>query len=380
MILIETTPALIELCNKLENEDSIAIDTEFVRDKTFMPELCLVQIATEHRSYIIDMLKVNIEPLKHILTKQNLLKVFHSSRQDIDVFYKNFNFIPMPIFDTQIASQALGLGENISYKKLVKSLLRKDLPNQNVKFTNWLERPLRPKQLEYAALDVKYLIAIYKKLISRLKRKDRVAWAEEDTVKLYDKKLYEIDPDSAWKRITNSSPVPYFLNFLKHYAALREEICIKENKLRRFVISDDILVELAKLQPKSDEEIKQNRLLAAKINKKLWPDIFNVHKIIKANGEKEIQNKKNNQLNANQEMIVDLLKILLKYCAIKNKIAIMMITTSEEIKQFVKNRKNIGFLTGWRYEVFGKYAEDLIEGKVVFGVDTDLGETKITFK
>ncbi|MBL6785691.1 MAG: HRDC domain-containing protein, partial [Rickettsiales bacterium] len=330
---IDDNQSLADITKTLSNAKSICLDTEFVRDFSYIPNIGLIQINYENNIYLIDTVKCDIKPLLTILTNKNIVKIMHSATQDCDVLYRNFNIIPTPIFDTQIAATILGIGDNISYQKLVKKFTGKTL-EKDTKLTNWSNRPLKAKQLNYAANDVRYLDIIADKLSLKLKDINRLELMEEETKLLYDLTKYNNDPLNAWQKISKTNKVPYFLNYLKYYAAIREEICKTENKLKRNLVSDEILVELAKLQPKSEEDLKQHRLLNHKLNKKLWSQFIAVADKVINLDEAEIKSDKKHLLNKNQEIIFNFLKLILNYFAGQNSIAPRILATSDELKQY----------------------------------------------
>ncbi|MBT4922446.1 MAG: ribonuclease D [Rickettsiales bacterium] len=373
--LIDNDKDLNDACEQISQADVIALDTEFVRDYNYLPRLGLIQIAASNKIYLIDPITCNLDPIFSIFTNEKILKVMHSAGQDCDVLYKNFQIIPKPIFDTQIAGSIVGIGDNISYQKLVKRFSHKTL-NKDTKLTNWIARPLDPNQLNYAANDVKYLCSIKIKLNGMITDSDRSSLMIEETETLYNSAQYSNIHLNAWQKISTVNQRPYFLNYLRQYAAIRERICQEQDKLKRHVISDDLLSELAKLQPSCEHDIKQHRLLAYKLNKKLWPEILAVSEQIKADQETEIPSKKSYILNNSQEVIYNFLKLLLQDAAVKNSISPRIIATTIELKKFIKTGEDTNFMHGKRYEIFGKQAQDLMDGKLSFSIKD--GELKIT--
>ena len=268
--MITSESQLNKYLKSIQHQSLLAIDTEFRRIDSYYPELCLIQIAAGISLECIDVLAIkNLEPLFEKLYDSKTIWVIHSARQDIEALYCLSQRMPHAIFDTQIASSIMGIGDNISYQKLVKRFAHKTL-EKDTKLTNWSERPLLAKQLKYAANDVKYLAAIKIKLEKLLKESGRDELMQDETNLLYDLTQYNNSPLNCWKRISTVNKTPYFLNYLRQYAAIREEICREKDKLKRNVISDDLLTELAKLQPSCELDIKQHRLLAHRLNKNLW--------------------------------------------------------------------------------------------------------------
>lgn len=355
----------------LEEEKEIAIDTEFIRDNTYMPILCLIQIATKNETYIIDPIAYDISDIKPLLTKSSTLKILHSAKQDLDVVYKNLGIIISPIFDTQIAASILGMGDNISYKKLVRENFHADI-DKGPKLTDWSKRPLNQNQLRYAAEDVLYLFKLRDKIRYLLILKERLAWVEEETARLYDASLYSENTDIIWTKISNSSPIPYCLNYLKEFAAVREKIANEQNRPRRYVLTDDILIQLSKLKPRKKEDILDHRILVQKINRK-YIDLF-IEAALKIDEKNDIEltGVKKVRLSSKEEIILELLKMLLKYQAIRHKVAIRMIATTEDLREFIKDPDNSSLFFGWRKEVFGTIAKKLIKGQLYIRVNVDM--------
>jgi ribonuclease D len=350
----------------IESETTIYLDTEFVRDFHYTPVIGLIQIGTKDQIFLFDSIKCDVKPLLPILENPNILKIMHSATQDCDVFYKNFEMIPKPIFDTQIAASVLGIGDNISYQKLVKRFAKVTL-EKDTKLTNWSKRPLNHKQLSYAANDVKHLEILRTCLSEKLKDQNRKELFQEESNTLYENTLFNNNPLNAWTKISGTNKVPYYLNYLRHYAAIREKLCKKRNKIKRNLISDDLLVELAKLQPKAPEDIKQHRLLVNKLEKKLWPEFIKISEKIKAANEDELVGKRKYILNSNQEIIFNFLKLILNYFSNQSSIAPRILATSDELKQYIKEG-DARFMHGIRYDIFGIHAQKLMEGKLRFSI------------
>lgn len=360
-----------DVVKELLDEKEIALDTEFIRDDTYMPILCLLQISTRNKVYIIDPLAYDISALIPVFTNPKIIKIFHSAKQDLDVIYRNLQIIVSPIFDTQIASSILGLGDSISYKKLVKENFHVDI-DKGPKLTDWSKRPLNKDQLLYASYDVLYLFKLRDKLRYLLNLKDRMSWVEEETAHLYDSSLYNDDHDEVWTKVSNSSPVPYCLNYLKEFAAVRERIAKEQDRPRRYVLSDDILVTLSKLKPRKKEDILDHRILAHKISGKYIDMFIEAAQKIDEEKDEELQGEKKIRLNTKEEIIAELLKTLLKYQASKHKVAVRIIATTEDIKSFIKDPDHSSLYVGWRKEVFGEVAKNILAGNVFLKVNVDM--------
>ncbi len=365
MIFINKQNIFIESIKQIKLKDKIAFDCEFIRETSFVPILCLIQIATDDEIYIIDPLNIDITPLLEILQDVNILKIMHSCDQDIDVFYKNFDVIPYPIFDTQIAASFVGYGDAISYAKLVRKITKK-LINKENKLTNWKLRPLKTDQINYAVNDVKYLFLLEEKLEIELQDLRRKEWFLEESEIIYKKDNYYQEPNLAWQRISHNSESPYFLNYLRGFAKLRENLAAKENRPRRFIIKDELIVTLAKLKPKKPEDITNDRILKRSIDKKLIDNIIEVAQEVALEKKELISDKKNREAN-NKEEIIDILKIYLKYIAKNHNIAVKNIANSADLKDLVKGKKT-RFMSGWRYNIFGKFAANILNGEVTIKI------------
>ena len=365
MIYIDTQQELEALCIDLKQETQIAIDFEFIRETSFTPILCLIQIATKQKIFIIDPLKLELGNLLTILADPQILKILHASNQDIDVLYKNFSFIISPIFDTQIAAAFLGYGNSISYAKLVVKLTD-NIINKSASLTNWQLRPLNKQQLEYAANDVKYLFILHQKLQQKLESLERLSWCKEEHLNLYNPKNYQNDSDNAWKKIKYSKVKPFFLNYLRALAKFREELAKQKNTLPKFIIKDETIAKLAYLQPQNQEEINNDRILKKSLPQKFIKEIIAICNITKDEKE-ELLLADYKKLSRDQELIADLLKLYLKYIANKLGIASKYIATSTDIRKFLFNG-NAKFLSGWRYEIFGKIVQEITAGKATIKI------------
>ena len=223
MSIISDNTSLIQFCHRLSKSAYITVDTEFIREKTYWPKLCLVQLANESEAKAIDVLAegINLDPLLELMTNSNVLKVFHAARQDLEIFFNLTKKVPYPFFDTQIAAMVCGFGDSVSYEALVRGILDTDM-DKSSQFTDWSVRPLTSKQINYAIGDVTHLLPIYKWLTTKINANNRYEWLEEEIAKLSDKKLYLAVPEEAWRRIKTRKTTPRFLALLRELAAWRE--------------------------------------------------------------------------------------------------------------------------------------------------------------
>ncbi len=347
----------------------ITIDTEFVREKTFYPELCLIQIASPKESVIIDPLSPSIDltPFWEIMANKDVVKVFHAAAQDLEIFYHQS---PLPIhniFDTQIAAQALGYGESIGYDRLVEDICHVKL-DKTSRYTDWRIRPLSEVQIQYAAADVTFLCDIYEDLIKRLTQNQRLSWIQEEIANTYTAERFKPAPMETWRRIKIRSPKAKQLVILQELAAWRDIEARARNIPRRHFLKDETLIDIAMLMPRDEKTLgqirsispqyadgKHGKIILELIEKALmrpretWPI---VKRIIKPSEE--------------VKTAMELLKTLLKVLAEKNQLTPHLIADNEDILKLASQQQNadIACLKGWRYDVFGRYALDLLDGKM----------------
>lgn len=371
MNLIDTTKELKLACKILKKQKVIAIDCEFIREKTYYPLPCLIQVGYEDGAFLIDSLAKDIDytDFFNILQNTKIMKVFHSGRQDIEILYKLSGKIPTPVFDTQIAAQVCGLGECVSYENLVRVYCSVDL-DKSCRLTNWQIRPLSEKQLEYAANDVIHLVKCYNKINAYLKENHREKWILDDMADLLDISHYDIDVNNAWLRIKHNSHSTQFLNVLKSLAAWRETRAMSKNVTRQNVMKDDLLLNIATSFPKTIEELKQVRGMRSDIIKGVYAT--EILELLNSLSEEDFDKNLSKQdkekdvnLTANQQSLYEILKLLLKIKSNEHGVVAHLITSEKNLRKYVKNPKAKNqILKGWRYEIFGKVAEEFGTGKL----------------
>ena len=366
--IIKDNNTLKKFCKKCIKEKVLAIDTEFVRENTYYPVLCLVQIASKNFSAAIDPLSdIDMSPVLELLFNKNILKVFHAGRQDVEIFFNLTGQIPEPIYDTQIAAMFCGLGDQVSYDKLVNKFLGLTLTKDS-QFSNWLQRPLTNKQLQYALADVNYLIRVYPLINKMIRDADRTKWVEREIQYLNNKKLYNINSNEVWERIKVKNPKREVLNILKYLAKWREIECKKRNIPRNKLIKDEHLVTLSHLKPKDILSIKKIRGIPKNLSNIDLNKIIETIKIaqnIDINEWPEIPTyiRKSNV----DKVSLDLLKLLLSYCSQESGLAEKLIANADELRSILDgNIKDLKVFNGWRNEVFGKFVNLLMEGKIAF--------------
>ena len=374
MELIKTNKELKEACKKLNKAKFITIDTEFIREKTYWSQLCLIQVCSGESEFVIDPLEedIDLKPFIKLLNKKSILKVFHSGRQDIEIFFKISGKIPSPIFDTQIAAMVCGFGDSVGYEKLVDKLLRKKI-DKSSRFSNWAKRPLTNKQLNYAIGDVTHLFEIYPILNDALKEKKRTRWLDEELKILTSENTYNTDPELAYKRLKIRGYDLKTRGVTFQLAKWREERAQNNNLPRGRVIRDDIIYELSSMKPKSINEIMGLRSfsnglrLKENVIKEIQEQIL-IGLSLKEENVPKLPDKRKLPHGTNSR--VSLLKILLNSISEENEVAQKLIASTQDLEDLIADDSaDIKTLKGWRYDLFGKKALDFKNGKVAITME-----------
>ncbi|MBQ7633851.1 MAG: ribonuclease D [Alphaproteobacteria bacterium] len=370
MQLINTTEKLNEFCNVLQNQAFITVDSEFIREHSYYPKLCLIQVACEQDSAIIDPLSsTDLSAFFAILQNPDIVKIFHSGRQDIEIFYNLTGHTPKNVFDTQIAAMVCGFAENIGYGNLVREITHVDL-DKSQRLTDWSLRPLDESQLQYAICDVTYLIDCYKYLVSYMKENHRENWVDEEINQLCDESGYCIKPENAWLRVKHNVHSPHFLAALKYLAEWREWRAQKFNTPRSGILRDEVLLNIASAAPKNIEELKNVRNLKKEvINGKLGAEIIDALNIARRNPMPadicRSDRKQCCNIPNHEQSLAEILKLLLKIKSQESGVIARLIASDEDLRYIILNQpEKTHTMQGWRYEVFGQYAEQLCRGKL----------------
>lgn len=380
--LITTTEDLSALCERLAKSDFVAVDTEFMRENTYWPELCLVQIADTNEAAAIDPMAdgIDLTPLLDLLTRnEDVLKVFHAGGQDVEIIFNATGRTPHPIFDTQIAMMAISQSEQIGYSNLVESWLGLTI-DKGARFTDWSRRPLTERQIEYAIGDVTHLSKIFPRILKRLMKTGRGEWLDQEMEKLADPENYRNDPSLAWKKIKAAGRNPTMLGRLKAIAAWREYEAQDKNIPRGRIARDETLADIASHPPKAQADLAKVRGLSQgwrdnEIGRRLMSTIANAQPL--SDSELPPRSPKGAPLGKEGALVADLLKLLLKIRAREIDVAARLLARSEELEMLAAGvRRNLPIIEGWRYGVFGKDALDLVEGKLAFAVEG--GKLKMT--
>lgn len=364
-LYITSAQELETLCSQLASAPFLAIDTEFVRDKTYYPKLCLLQIAGDDIVACIDPLSINdLSALKELLFANSKTKIFHAARQDLEIFYLIFNALPTPLFDTQIAATLLGLGEQIGYANLVKHYLNIDVPKGQAR-ADWEQRPLSQEQMEYAANDVRYLLEIYPVILQKLTSLDRADWLSDDFDELASLNLYKVEPEQQWQRISGQQKLKGVqLAVLQMLAAWRENLAQQQNKPRKWILPDNLLLTIAMQAPAKLDKLSRIRGLNQTIISRHGHDIIKL--IVDAKSLPESQWPKlirRNKLAKNQEALLDAVMAVVKIQAAKHDISTGAITSKSELEKLVGGERDIPLLHGWRHGIAGQQVLDYLNGK-----------------
>jgi len=379
--LITTTEALAELCERWAKADFICVDTEFMRENTYWPELCLVQVADTEEAAAIDPLApgIDLTPLLDLLVdNEDVLKVFHAGGQDVEIVYNLTGKTPHPIFDTQIAMMAVSQSEQIGYSNLVESWLGIAV-DKGARFTDWSRRPLTERQIDYAIGDVTHLAKIFPKLLNRLKKTGRGVWLNIEMEKLADPAGYRNDPSVAWQRIKAAGRNPAMLGRLKALAAWREGEAQDKNIPRGRIVRDETLADLASHPPKVQADLAKVRGLSSgwkdnEIGRRLMATLAAAEPL--SDEELPARTARGAPLGKEGALVADLLKLLLKIRSREIDVAARLLARSEDLELLAAGVRELPMLEGWRFEQFGKDALDLVEGKMAFAVVN--GKLKMT--
>jgi ribonuclease D len=371
--LITTTDELAAACQRLARSPFVTVDTEFLRESTFWPILCVVQLASDDEALAIDALAdgLEVEPLLGLMADEGVVKVFHAGRQDLEIFWKLAGVLPTPVFDTQVAAMVCGYGEQVSYSELAHSVCKVTI-DKSSRFTDWARRPLAEAQIEYAIGDVTHLRAVYKTLLKRVAAAGRQAWLEDEMKTLTSSATYEQHPERAWERFRGKARKPRDLAVLMELAAWRESEAQARDVPRARVLKDDVLIELSLAAPRSVEALGNLRAfprgmersraggeILAAIERGLARDPKTLPKI-----ERERRN------GANAGATVELLKVLLRQVSEESGVAGKLIATVDDLEAIAASEKaEVPALSGWRRKLFGDRALELKRGRLALTVE-----------
>jgi len=371
--LVADTQTLAALCRRVANAPFVAVDTEFMRENTYWPDLCLVQVASPEEAACIDPKAPGLDlgPLLDLLVDGAPLKVFHAGGQDLEIVYNLTGRTPSPLFDTQVAAMALGMGEQVGYTGLVDAMLGVQI-DKGARFTDWGRRPLDQRQLDYAVGDVTHLAALFPKLLERLRKGNRGAWIDAEMERLGDPATYANDPDLAWQRVKAPSRNPAVLGRLRALARWREIEARDKDVPRGRIAKDETLADLAGHSPRSQADLAKVRGLSAnwatnEVGRRLMAALADARPLT----EDELPDREARRggLSTDASLVADLLKLMLKVRAKEANVAPRLLARADELEALASGaRTGLQMLEGWRYDAFGKDAVELVEGRVGFAV------------
>ena len=385
MDVITDTGALAAFCEALSSTEYITVDTEFMRESTFWPILCLIQVAGPEDEAIIDPLAAGIDlaPLHDLIANEKVLKVMHAASQDIEIFHHFGGVTPQPLFDTQIAAMVAGFGDQVGYEGLIAKLAKVRLDKAS-RFTDWSRRPLSESQLEYAMADVTHLRVAYEKLRARIEENGRIAWVEQEMVKLADPARYEIVPEEAWRRLKPKRAQPHYLAVLQAVAAWRDREAMTRDQPRNRILRDDVLSQIAARPPENPTSLSHVRGIPkgfadGRMGRALMEAIEAGRNLSESNAPELLPLI---ELPPGAGPLMDLLKVLLKFKCDTHDVAQKLVATVADLEAIAADDEaDIPALQGWRREVFGEDALRLKHGEIALGAGmgkvrmVDIGDT-----
>ena len=384
--VITTTEELAAFCATFGDERFITVDTEFIRERTYYPQLCLLQVATSKQAVAIDPLaeSINLDALYAAFADTRLIKVFHAASQDLEIFVHDCGAVPTPMYDTQIAAMVCGFGESASYETLVRELVGAKLDKAS-RFTDWAQRPLSDRQLSYALDDVIHLRRIFEILEQKIAEAGRGEWIAEEMAAMARAEKYQVDTSRCWTRLKVKSRAPEYLQLLRAAAAWREEKAMRRNIPRQRVMKDEWVVQVAAMAPESPEDLFQIRgiqgQLSAESAEALWEQLNAARLAPKEEFPKAEERYK--PMPAAQEACYDQLRLLLRQCCEEAHVVPRLVADKDELEALVRGKvafADASIAHGWRYEVFGCRAQGVLNGKLSASVSPYKGGFGLVWK
>lgn len=372
MDLVTKTTDLAQACARLAQHPFVTVDTEFLRETTYFPILCVAQVASADEAIVIDALApgIDLQPFYDLMANEAVLKVFHAARQDIEIVWHRAGLIPHPIFDTQVAAMVLGYGDSISYDQLVQRITGDQIDKSN-RFTDWTRRPLSEAQLRYAISDVTHLRDVYLKLSADLKKRGRALWVEREMEVLTSPATYRLEPEKAWERLKTRVRRPKELAVLIELAAWREREAQARDVPRGRIIKDEVVGEIAIQAPTTPEKLAHLRSVPKGFERSKWgSDIMAAVERGLARDPKTLPRIERNTSTPNGAATVELLKVLLRMTAEQNGVAAKVIATVDDLDRIAgDDEADVAALKGWRRELFGEKALALKHGRLALAVE-----------
>lgn len=374
-MIITDQKELNDFCASLKGKEFITVDTEFLREKTYYPKLCLIQVCGPDvaEAAAIDPIEnpdLDMQPLFDLFFDPDILKIFHAGRQDLEIFYNLTGKVVEPFFDTQIAAMVCGYGDSVGYESLVRNLTNNQL-DKSVQYTDWSRRPLSKRQLDYALGDVTYLVEVYHKLAAELEKRGRTSWVYQEEEALSDPAVYEANPQEAWQRIKVRSPKPKMLAVLRELAAWRETRAQNKDIPRPWVMRDETLADMAAQAPKDTKQLSKIRNMSKDLAEGHVGETLLglIKKALESDPSTWPKVPKRKTLPSEASSTIDVLRMLLKVQCTEHEVASKLVASKEDLEEIaLSDTANVPAMKGWRYEVFGKDAVELKNGRLAIGL------------
>jgi ribonuclease D len=371
-VLITTTAELDALCTRLREEKFVTVDTEFMRERTYWPELCVLQVAGAHEVAVIDALAkgIDLAPLAALFSDAAVEKVFHAARQDIEIFVLRFGAVPKPLFDTQVAAMVAGFGDQVGYDSLVASLTGGHIDKAH-RFSDWAARPLSPAQITYAAADVTHLRGVYEKLRARLEKEGRLEWVAEEMAVLSDPATYRPDPEQFFERLRPRTHNRRLLGILRAIAAWREREAQRANIPRQRMLKDEALMEIAAIAPESVDALARARGVSRGFaDGRMGASLLAAIAEAKALPEEALPVAERRDIARPSPALIALLRVLLSANCERHHVATRLVADAADLDRLAtEDEPDIPAMHGWRREIFGNDAQALKQGAIALGVD-----------
>jgi ribonuclease D len=374
--ILTTTEALAAFCEKAASVPYVTVDTEFLRERTYFAQLCLVQMALpgtdEDDAVLIDPLAngLSLDPLYELFRNPSVVKVFHAARQDLEIFHVEGGVVPAPLFDTQVAAMVCGFGDQVGYETLVRKIAKAPL-DKSSRFTDWSRRPLSEAQQDYALADVTHLRQIYEYLSRELAKSGRTHWMEEELGQLTDASSYVVEPEEAWQRLKLRNSSPKLLAIARELAAFRERMAQERNIPRSRILKDDALMELVSTKPRTLADLAKSRLLLREARKGTVAEglVEAVNRGLETPQSDWPRLPKGRDRSALNPALADLLRVLLKAKAEESGVAAKLIASSSDLDDIASGERDGLWARGWRREVFGEDALRLLDGRIALAAE-----------
>ncbi|MCK5353581.1 MAG: ribonuclease D [Methyloprofundus sp.] len=368
---VDSVAELQLLCQKMKQESWLAIDTEFLREKTYYPKFCLLQIATLEWVACIDpiALEGEMDELFTVINDPSIIKVLHSCRQDVEIFYHLSGKLPAPVYDTQLVAPLLGFQENPGYAMLVSGFLNINLSKTHTR-TDWSQRPLSAEQVQYAADDVIYLAQIYQMILQKLQDLGREDWLKEDFEQLMNPELYDIPPENAWLKIRGKNKLTgKQLAIVQALAEWREQVAKKDDRPKNWILRDELILDMAKLQPTDMQAVAQIRGINDGFVRRNGQKVCQLIKKAQEMPGLKLKTKANNKRTQQQEAVLDILTGLVRLRADENSLNPVILATRKDLECLLLGGDESPVLHGWRYSMVGQELQNMLQGKLSISVD-----------